>query len=104
MHLTGSNGPIDAVKRSDYGVNRSADKRSLTMISTSTKIFMVDYQKGIAEVMGSPPLDPWDKWMAPRHSNMLNVVFFDGHVETLNPIDIDPRVPAKQTQWWDTEQ
>ncbi|MGE3804906.1 MAG: DUF1559 domain-containing protein [Gemmataceae bacterium] len=91
---------VDTVKRSDYGVSRGADQRLIE--STSSKIFMLDYRKGIAEVLGTPPGDDWDKWMAPRHANAVNVLFFDGHIETRMPADIDPRVPALQKQWWET--
>lgn len=83
-----------------YGVQNHS--RFLTATGSST-ILMVEYNKQEADVVGSDG-DPneWPQWAAPRHhgEDMMNVLFADGHVESLSAIAIDPRVPSAYLEFW----
>ena len=37
--------------------------------------------------------------MLPRHSNRVNIVFADGHVDTVDPVDYSPSGGALTTNW-----
>ena len=81
----------------DYGMNN----RSHRMLgSDSHRILIVEYDKPVASVVGSDARDIWLEHVAPRHFQSLNVLYHDGHVESHVPRDINPEVPALQTEWW----
>lgn len=71
--------------------------------SGSTTILMVEYNKQEADVVGSDG-DPneWPQWSAPRHhgEDVMNVLFGDGHVDSLRMVAIDPRVSTIYRESW----
>lgn len=83
-----------------YGMNN----RAHAMTSDSKKILVLDYTKLIASVTGPDALDVWSDRAAPRHSGTVNVLFFDGHVESKLADEIDPEDVAggfkKHNRWW----
>lgn len=79
-----------------YGMNNRAEQ----MTSDSRKILMLDYTKTVADLVGLDALDVWADQMAPRHRGQMNVLFFDGHVESQSAAEIDPTVAAIQNSRW----
>jgi prepilin-type N-terminal cleavage/methylation domain-containing protein/prepilin-type processing-associated H-X9-DG protein len=90
---------------SSYGMNTALpllQKRS----SGSSKIFMLDYLRSVAEG-GHNGLDPWNDWMNDqgvlkfaRHHGRCNISFFDGHVKINDPEDIDPKIAEYRDDLW----
>jgi prepilin-type N-terminal cleavage/methylation domain-containing protein/prepilin-type processing-associated H-X9-DG protein len=83
------NVPTPPTASSSYGVNNRA--KYLAVNGDSSKVLIVEYLASVANLVvdGS---DSWPVKCAPRHGNMLNVLFRDGSVQTMLPfIDIDPR-------------
>lgn len=77
----------EVTKGISYGSNICVG--NLFRIGDSGKIVAMDATTpGVQFVAGTPA--GWQGLIAPRHKNNLNVLFFDGHVETLLPADIDP--------------
>lgn len=83
-----------------YGMNN----RAHAMTSESNKVLILDYTKLIASVTGPDALDVWNDRAAPRHHGQANVLFFDGHVKSMLPAEIDPEDIAggfeKHNHWW----
>ncbi len=77
----------------DYGMNA----RSAAFVADSHIILMLDYNKMVADVVGPDAADYWPEDVAPRHSDTVNVLFADGHVEGMLPSVIDPT----NTKWHD---
>jgi len=87
---------------SSYGMNSVADDY-MPGLGDGMKVLCVEYESTIANVAGPDARDFWDRMVAPRHFNTLNVLFEDGHVDTRVPDDIDPRIPAIHDElWWPT--
>jgi prepilin-type N-terminal cleavage/methylation domain-containing protein/prepilin-type processing-associated H-X9-DG protein len=82
-----------------YGINSRAHK----LKADASKILLVEYKNTIANVVPPAPtnsgLAAFDKNIAPRHSNSLNVLFHDGHVESRTAAEIDPRQPTPLKDW-----
>ncbi len=49
-----------------------------------------DVWKLVAHVVGADALDVWQDRAAPRHQGRMNVLYFDSHVKSMPPSDIDP--------------
>lgn len=75
-----------ATMQADYGMNN----RSHRMQQDGTKILMLDYTKIVASVVGPDSSDIFAERVAPRHGGAVNVLFFDGHVDSRDPGEIDP--------------
>lgn len=87
-----------ACASSSYGMNNIADRFST---GDSNRILMVEYESVVAHVTGPDARDFWDEMVAPRHFEMLNVLFEDGHVAVHAPDDIDPRINEIHDRlWW----
>jgi prepilin-type N-terminal cleavage/methylation domain-containing protein/prepilin-type processing-associated H-X9-DG protein len=75
-----------------YGINGRAHKFK----EDATKILLLEYRNTIANVVPPAPtnsdLAAFQSNVAPRHLNLLNVLFYDGHVETRTVAEIDPRI------------
>jgi prepilin-type processing-associated H-X9-DG protein len=69
-------------------------------VDDSGKVLLIEYNKLIADVVGPNARDNWLKMRAPRHADAINVVFMDGHSDTLNPDEIDPRVRYWHEEYW----
>ena len=88
--------------KTSYGVN-GAVKRFDT---EGNKILALDYNKPVADVVGPDAIGIffWDADAAPRHlGGTLNVVFFDGHIETQTADEINPCVPWLHNLYWSPE-
>jgi prepilin-type processing-associated H-X9-DG protein len=81
---------------SSYGINSSAGR----FTTDANKILLLEYHKIVADVVGAQAGDVWTQQVAPRHRGMLNVLFADGHVESLSPADIDPRMRNLHNELW----
>lgn len=73
-----------------YGMNNRAN----AMQRDAHKVLIVDYTKLVAHVVGADSLDVWQDRAAPRHGGRMNVLFFDSHVKSMLPSDIDPEDDA----------
>jgi prepilin-type processing-associated H-X9-DG protein len=91
------NAPVPVAPGS-YGVNSAAQ---LFGVATDTqKILALEYNILVANFVNANPADSWPAQYGARHNGSLNVLFKDGHVESLVPADIDPTVPQiYQTHW-----
>lgn len=84
------------VGMSSYGANGRLDR----FTGDSHRILLVEYNKIVADVVGSGAYDVWTEQVAPRHSGTLNVLFGDGRVEARTPRSIDPRVRSIHDEFW----
>jgi prepilin-type N-terminal cleavage/methylation domain-containing protein/prepilin-type processing-associated H-X9-DG protein len=82
---------------SSYGINARA---RVMRPGDGGKVLMLEYHKTIANVVGPSAPDVWSAQVAPRHVGVLNVLFYDGHVEGRSPEEIDPRVTRLQDLYW----
>jgi prepilin-type N-terminal cleavage/methylation domain-containing protein/prepilin-type processing-associated H-X9-DG protein len=83
-----------------YAINSRAHK----LKADASKILLLEYKSTIANVVPPKPTDSelaeFGTNVAPRHSNSLNVLFYDGHVEGRTVAEIDPRQAALlQLNW-----
>lgn len=91
----------------DYAVNKFVESvRRLP--STSNTIFALDYNPSIVNFQaGGDPYTSYATAMMPlpaglgcaRHSNRINIVFADGHVDTVDPVAYSPSGGALTTNW-----
>jgi prepilin-type N-terminal cleavage/methylation domain-containing protein/prepilin-type processing-associated H-X9-DG protein len=83
-----------------YAINSRAHKFNLD----SSKLLLLEYKNTIANVVPPAPtnseLAAFESNVAPRHINALNVLFYDGHVETRTVAEIDPRQPNPLKEVW----
>jgi len=71
---------------SSYGMNNRVHR----FTKDGNKILVVEYSKPTARVVGYDAFDVWEKHVRPRHNNILNVLYGDGHVSTSRAETIDP--------------
>lgn len=84
--------------RSSYAVNA---RSHLMLAGDSDKVLCVEYRgKTVADVIGPTSKDYWPQRIGDRHFRLSNVLHVDGHVSTLAPEEIDPRVPALHEAFW----
>ncbi len=81
---------------SSYGVNGKVNY----FLRDSNKILLLDYNKVVADVVGTAAADVWPVQVAPRHSSTVNVLFEDGHAESRTPDSIDPTIVNNQNAFW----
>jgi prepilin-type N-terminal cleavage/methylation domain-containing protein/prepilin-type processing-associated H-X9-DG protein len=81
---------------SSYGVNGRVNR----FVQDSNKILLVEYKKIVADVVGTGARDIWANQVAPRHFGSVNVLFADGHADTMKPEAIDPTVSDNQNDFW----
>ena len=84
--------------RTSYGINGRA--HLFDRSAGAHKILAVEYKSMVANVVGADAPDFWPAMVAARHSHRLNVLYCDGHVTTVTPTDIDPRVNTIHDQNW----
>jgi prepilin-type processing-associated H-X9-DG protein len=97
--MPGDSTIVDCFEAS-YGMNYVAGD-FMPGLGDGMKILCVEYERTLANVAGPDAPDFWDDLVAPRHFKSLNVLFFDGHVDTRLPDDIDPRIAEIHDQlWW----
>jgi len=84
--------------RSSYAIN---SRSHLMLAGDSDKVLCVEYRgKTVADVVGPTSKDFWPQRVGDRHFRLANVLHFDGHVSTVAPDEIDPRVPAIHELFW----
>ncbi len=78
-----------------YGANKM-----LEFLTSGTKIAMLDYLKGTADVAGPDSMPgEFQSQHAPRHQGKCNVLFNDGGVQLRSPSSIDPNEPNVNKLW-----
>ncbi|REJ69867.1 MAG: type II secretion system protein [Planctomycetota bacterium] len=96
-----SNGDTSATAVS-YGFN--IDLHRMIAPQDNKRILALDYNQEVVDVVGwdnaSQANGNWQSDLAPRHKGMVNVLFFSGRVELMDPADIDPNVAANQMLYW----
>jgi len=90
-----------------YGMNNAAHQFSDQDV---TRIYMLDYGErttrsdGVGIVSSSAPnedsVEVWDENKVFPHSGTVNVLFYDGHVDSFTDYAIDPGVESIYLQWW----
>jgi len=88
-----------AAPRTSYGINNRAPALS----EDSQKVLMIEYKWAVANVVDDPSANDdqraaiaaersqWPNLVAPRHSGSANVLYGDGHVGAVTPLEVDPR-------------
>lgn len=79
-----------------YGMNN----RSHRLARDARKILALDYSKLVADVVGPDAKDVFANTVAARHDGICNVLFADGSVDSFEPAEIDPGVPAQYDRLW----
>jgi prepilin-type N-terminal cleavage/methylation domain-containing protein/prepilin-type processing-associated H-X9-DG protein len=72
-----------------YGVNMCLDR----ILSEPKKIVLTDAHEGVLQ-FENLDLVAWNAAVAPRHSGLMNVLAYDGHVSRRRPAEINPYDPA----------
>ncbi len=85
--------------KTSYGINNMVSRFNT---GDSHKILLIDYESPVAHVVGvdANGLDEWPDQVAPRHGELMNVLYLDGHVGSSRPSAIDPRVTAHHDEFW----
>jgi prepilin-type processing-associated H-X9-DG protein len=94
--------PMSAVLRgggrSSYAINA---RSHLMLAGDSDKVLSVEYRgKTVADVIGPSSKDYWPQRVGDRHVRLTNLLHVDGHVSTLAPDEVDPRVPSLHEAFW----
>jgi len=76
------------------------NKRAHRMTANSSRILMLDYMQFVADVVGTDYKDYWPDEVVPQHLGRCNVLFVDGHVESLTPNNMDPSDPDINGRLW----
>jgi prepilin-type processing-associated H-X9-DG protein/prepilin-type N-terminal cleavage/methylation domain-containing protein len=84
--------------RTSYAINGLAHRFDRS--AGANKILAVEYKQTVANVVGPNAPDFWPSMVAARHKFRLNVLYCDGHVTTVTPTDIDPRVKTIHDESW----
>ena len=74
-------------------------------VSDARKVAALDYASPSVDVVGTDKIDnnSWQQDVGDRHFGLANVLFFDGHLEKLDPFDadgIDPNSCRTQVKRW----
>ncbi len=80
-----------------YGMNNRADRLSG---GDGEKGVFLDYDALKAVVVGDGASGNWQKYIAPRHFEFVNVAFHDGRVELRDPLLIDPADCEHVFRFW----
>ncbi len=80
-----------------YGMN----SYSRALLSSTQRILAIDYEHEVVDTgMAITPNEGWDVLKAPRHAGETNVLWMDGHVNTMSPDEIDPEDPVNNETYW----
>ena len=95
-HVTDEVGPLRyAVPPTSYGINSKAYR----VPPGVRKILLLDYEAKVCYALDDAgPLPGWQALKAPRHLGKANVLFADGAVEYMFPVDINPEVINSATE------
>jgi hypothetical protein len=80
-----------------YGMNNRADQLSG---EDGEKGVFLDYDALVAVVVGEGATANWQRYIAPRHFEFVNVAFHDGRVELRDPAVLDPAKCEQRIQFW----
>jgi prepilin-type N-terminal cleavage/methylation domain-containing protein/prepilin-type processing-associated H-X9-DG protein len=85
--------------RASYAINGRVNKIKKDFVQT---ILLVEYQKVVAEVIGTNARDlpRWPDLIAARHGGSVNVLWADGRVDSSLEEEIDPRKLTIQNDVW----
>jgi len=92
----------------NYGLNAQSAiyrENSRYLSNEPGRILLMDYYKPLAmasDVWTGTDLDPNQDGVPifARHNQRVNVLFTDGAVETMHPLEINPATPAVQFEYW----
>jgi prepilin-type N-terminal cleavage/methylation domain-containing protein len=92
----------------NYGLNAQSAifrENSRYMSDEPGRILLLDYYKPLAmaaDAWNGTELDPNQDGVPifARHNHRVNVVFNNGAVKTLHPIEVNPATPSVQLQYW----
>jgi len=80
-----------------YGINptvtRFADE-------DASKITFIDFNALVVVLTEDNLLTQWKRSVAPRHFDFVNVVFYDSHIESKEPVAIAPNQPDSLKNFW----
>jgi len=84
--------------RTSYGVN----SRSVRFTTDQFKVLALEYATPVADVVGPTATGTitWWRDVGARHGGSLNVVYGDGRVAGIHPVEIDPTVPTIHDFSW----
>jgi len=80
-----------------YGMNNRADRLGN---GDEEKGVFLDYDALVAVVVGEGATANWQRYIAPRHFEFVNVAFHDGRVELRDPAVLDPAKCEQRIQFW----
>jgi prepilin-type N-terminal cleavage/methylation domain-containing protein/prepilin-type processing-associated H-X9-DG protein len=83
--------------RADFGMNNRAHRMGG---GDANKVFMLDYSKQTAHLVGPNAMDYWPTEHRPRHSGSCNVLLYDGSVHRMIPDEITPEIGAQHDESW----
>lgn len=93
----GSTAIVPSAVKCSYGMNSRVAQMSG---DDNHCIVLVEYRKSYADVAGPNAADFWPEQAAARHRGRLNVLYYDGHIESKSMTEIDPRQTTIQQQLW----
>jgi len=84
--------------RTSYGIN----SRSARFTSDQFKVLALEYATPVADVVGPTATGTitWWRDVGARHAGRANVLYGDGRVALVDPVEIDPTVPANHDVSW----
>jgi prepilin-type processing-associated H-X9-DG protein/prepilin-type N-terminal cleavage/methylation domain-containing protein len=83
-----------------YALNKRSEYFN---VNDGSRILMLEYLTSIADLVGPGQTGNFNAEVAPRHTDYLHVLFFDGHVESKKKVDIDPAVTELYLEFWKPE-
>jgi prepilin-type N-terminal cleavage/methylation domain-containing protein/prepilin-type processing-associated H-X9-DG protein len=84
--------------QTSYGMNNRAPRFGP---DDSGKVLVLEYTAVVADLVGiSAKTQWWPDRAAARHAGIMNVLFYDGRVESISPDEIDPRISTIQESRW----
>jgi len=101
---------VGGLTSSDYGFNQFV-KTVKRLPSTSNTVLAMDYSTGLIDFVPTSTgyqlpssyiptaANPLTTGYQARHSNRCNMLFGDGHVDTVDPLDYNPAGAAINTAW-----
>jgi prepilin-type N-terminal cleavage/methylation domain-containing protein len=88
-----------------YGMTNQAPAKFRT--GGKNVIFMLDYERSVANCAASSGFDPWNDWLKDnnierfaRHWDKANCMFFDGGVRLLDTFTINPKFSQSRIDYW----
>ncbi len=67
------------------------------------KVTFLDYNLPVVGLTGDDVNKQWKEFVAPRHFNFVNIAFYDSHIESKEPMIIDPGNSDSLARFWEPE-